>query len=69
MPSETDDQKQQYKFIIQSLSEGDTYFDIADNTGEEPRFIRKQIDYLLRRYKARTKEHLIAMAFRKGVIE
>lgn len=66
---ETEEQKQQYKFIIQCLADGDTYIDIANNTGLDYRYVRNKTEYLLRRYGVRTNAHLVAKAFRKGVIQ
>ena len=65
---ETEEQKQQYKFIIQCLAEGDTYVDIGQKIGLSTHSAKHKISYMLKRYNARNKAHLVSMAFRKGVI-
>ena len=70
MPIEIDPeaQKQQYKFILQCLADGDTYVDIGQKIGLSAYSAKHKIRYMLRRYNARNKTHLVSMAFRKGVI-
>ena len=66
---EPEHKKEQYKFIIQCLSEGDTYVDIGKKIGLRCWSVKHKIGYMLRRYNARNRAHLVGMAFRKRVIK
>lgn len=61
--------KLQYKFILQCLADGDTNTDIAKKIGLSAASAKHKIGYMLRRYNARSRGHLVAKAMRKGIIE
>ena len=64
-----EDTIEQHKAIIQYLSDGLDASEIAKKMKLSKYLIRLKIGYLIRRYNAKSRTHLVAMAFRKGIIE
>lgn len=64
-----EDTIEQHKAIIQYLSDGLDASEIAKKMKLSKYLIRLKIGYLIRRYNAKSRTHLVAMAFRKEIIE
>lgn len=64
-----EDTIEQHKAIIQYLSDGLDASEIAKNMKLSKYLIRLKIGYLIRRYNVKSRTHLVAMAFREGIIE
>lgn len=63
-----DETIEQHKAIIQYLSDGLDASDIAKKMKLSKYLIQLKINYLIRRYDAKSRTHLVAMALRKGII-
>jgi DNA-binding NarL/FixJ family response regulator len=64
-----DETIEHHKAIIKYLSDGLDSAEIAKKMKLSKYLIRLKIGYLIRRYNAKSRTHLVAMAFRKGIIE
>ena len=64
-----DETIEQHKAIIKYLSDSLDASEIAKKMKLSKYLIQLKINYLIRRYDAKSRTHLVAMALRKGIIQ